>query len=64
VRSFLSGLMGDDFEEQFTVGEPDDLVRDVAALVETGVDCLIFNMPLSDVDAVRRAGALLSASFA
>jgi F420-dependent oxidoreductase-like protein len=63
VRSFLSGLM-DDFEEQFIVGEPDEVVGDVAALVETGVDSLIFNMPLSDADAVRRAGALLSANFA
>jgi F420-dependent oxidoreductase-like protein len=64
VRSFLSGLMGDDFEEQFTVGEPEQLVHDVADLAGTGVDRLIFNMPLSDADAVRRAGTLLTSNFA
>ncbi|MGH8977079.1 MAG: LLM class F420-dependent oxidoreductase [Acidimicrobiia bacterium] len=64
VRSFLSGLMGDDFDEQFVVGEPDDVVPAVERLVATGVDCLIFNMPLSDPDAVRRTGELLVSNFA
>jgi hypothetical protein len=32
----------------------------VAELVDAGVDELIFNMPLSDPDGVRRAGKLLS----
>jgi alkanesulfonate monooxygenase SsuD/methylene tetrahydromethanopterin reductase-like flavin-dependent oxidoreductase (luciferase family) len=64
VRSFLSGLMGDDFDEQFVVGEPDDVVPAVERLVATGVDCLIFNMPLSDPDAVRRSGELLVSNFA
>ena len=64
VRSFLSGLMGDEFEEQFIVGEPAQIVPAVEALVATGVDSLIFNMPLSDADAVREVGALLVANFA
>ncbi len=64
VRSFLSGLMGDEFEEQFIVGEPAQIVPAVEALVATGVDSLIFNMPLSDADAVRDVGALLVANFA
>jgi F420-dependent oxidoreductase-like protein len=64
VRSFLSGLMGDEFEEQFIVGEPADIVPAVEELIATGVDTLIFNMPLSDVAAVRAAGALLVANFA
>ena len=64
VRSFLSGLMGDDFDEQFIVGEPADVVPEVERLVAAGIDCLIFNMPLSDADAVQRAGELLVANFA
>jgi F420-dependent oxidoreductase-like protein len=64
VRSFLSGLMGDDFDEQFTVGEPADIVAGVEELVATGVDTLIFNMPLSDPDGVRRTGELLTSNFA
>jgi F420-dependent oxidoreductase-like protein len=63
VRSFLSGAMGGDFEEQFIVGEPDDIVPAVEELVATGVDCLIFNMPLSDADTVRRAGEILTERF-
>ena len=63
VQSFLSGLMGAEFEEQFIVGEPADIVAAVEALVATGVDVLIFNMPLSDVDAVRTAGDLLTTNF-
>ena len=64
VRSFLSGLMGDDFDEQFIVGEPADVVPEVERLVAAGLDCLIFNMPLSDADAVQRAGELLVSNFA
>ncbi len=64
VRTFLSGMTGDQYDEQFTVGEPDDIVRDVEALLATGVDCLIFNMPLSDADSVARAGELLTKNFA
>ncbi len=64
VRSFLSGLMGDDFDEQFIVGEPADVVPEVERLVAAGIDCLIFNMPLSDADAVQRAGELLVSNFA
>ena len=65
VRSFLSGLMGDELRRavhrrRARRGRP----RRSSALVATGVDCLIFNMPLSDADAVRRAGELLVANFA
>ena len=64
VREFLSGMAGDEFGEQFTVGEPDDIVREVETLIAAGVDSLIFNMPLSDPDTVTRAGELLVSSFA
>jgi len=64
ARSFLSGLAGDQFAEQFTVGEPDDVLPEVEALIAAGLDCLIFNMPLSDVDTITRAGELLTRTFA
>lgn len=64
VSSFLSGLAGDGFEEQFTVGQADDVVQHVEALVATGVDSLIFNMPLSDAATVEAAGKLLVTNFA
>ena len=56
--SFLRGMAGDEFGEQFTVGEADEVVEQVGALVDAGLDGLIFNMPLSDPDTVdprRRA---------
>ncbi len=63
VSEFLRGVAGERFEEQFTVGEEEEVCDQVAALLETGVDELIFNMPMSDVATVRRAGELLSSRF-
>jgi F420-dependent oxidoreductase-like protein len=63
VTEFLRGLAGDAFSEQFTVGQPDDVVEQCSELVATGVDTLIFNMPLSDPATVRRAGELLVGRF-
>jgi F420-dependent oxidoreductase-like protein len=64
VRGFLSGLAGDQFDEQFTVGEADEVVSAVDALLAAGVDCPIYNMPLSDPATVARAGELLTKNFA
>jgi F420-dependent oxidoreductase-like protein len=64
VRSFLSGMAGDEFDERFTVGVADEVLHDVEALLATGIDCLIFNMPLSDAETVARAGELLTSNFA
>jgi F420-dependent oxidoreductase-like protein len=64
VTEFVSGMAGDAFGEQFTVGEPDDVVREVEALLGSGVECLIFNMPLSDPETIERAGELLVKNFA
>ena len=61
--SFLRGLAGDDFSEQFIVGEEHEVVEQVRALVDAGLDGLIFNMPLSDPDTVARAGELLTRTF-
>lgn len=63
VTEFLRGIAGDEFSEQFTVGEEHDIVEQVAKLVDAGIDTLIFNMPLSDPATVRRAGEVLVGRF-
>jgi alkanesulfonate monooxygenase SsuD/methylene tetrahydromethanopterin reductase-like flavin-dependent oxidoreductase (luciferase family) len=64
VTEFLSGMAGNEFGERFTVGEADDIVREVEGLAAAGIDCLIFNMPLSDPETVERVGDLLVKNFA
>jgi F420-dependent oxidoreductase-like protein len=64
TAGFLRGMAGDAFGEQFTVGEASQVVDQVGALVDTGLNGLIFNMPLSDPDTIARAGELLTAHFA
>jgi alkanesulfonate monooxygenase SsuD/methylene tetrahydromethanopterin reductase-like flavin-dependent oxidoreductase (luciferase family) len=59
VREFVSSAAGPEMVGAAQIGEEDDIASQVAELIEAGVDELIFNMPLSDVDAVRRAGKLL-----
>jgi F420-dependent oxidoreductase-like protein len=64
TTGFLRGIAGDAFGEQFTVGEASDVVEQVGALVDAGLDCLIFNMPFADPDTIARAGELLTKHFA
>jgi F420-dependent oxidoreductase-like protein len=63
ASEFLRGIAGDDFSEQFTVGQEAEIVEQVRELVDAGVDELIFNMPLSDPATVQRAGERLVAAF-
>jgi F420-dependent oxidoreductase-like protein len=63
TREFIVGMAGDALGEQFTLGTADEVVQQVEQLVATGVDCLIFNMPLTDPETVERAGKLLTSSF-
>jgi len=64
TREFVVGMAGDAFGGQFTIGTADEVVQQVEQLVATGIDCLIFNMPLTDADTVERAGKLLTSNFA
>ncbi len=44
----------------FLLGGPDEIAEEVGALLDAGLDGLIFNMPhVSDPDEIRRAGELL-----
>jgi F420-dependent oxidoreductase-like protein len=63
VRAFLAQVAGEDAAAGFNVGQPDEIVAQVADLVEAGVDELIFNLPLADPDGVRKAGGLLTSTF-
>jgi F420-dependent oxidoreductase-like protein len=63
TREFLVGAVGEEGVGAFTLGTEEQVVDQVAATFEAGVDEAIFNMPLGTVDDVRRAGDLLSRSF-
>ena len=63
TTGFLRGMAGDGFDEQFTVGEANEVIDQVGVLIDAGIDTPIFNMPLSDVETVQRAGDLLTKAF-
>ena len=63
TSGFLRDAAGAEFEERFTVGEPAAVLDQVGALVDAGLDELIFNMPFADAATVRRAGELLVSRF-
>jgi F420-dependent oxidoreductase-like protein len=63
TSGFLRDAAGADFEERFTVGDPSAVIDQVGALVDAGLDELIFNLPFADPATVRRAGELLVARF-
>jgi F420-dependent oxidoreductase-like protein len=64
MREFLANAAGAEAAAGFNVGEPNEIVEQVGELVDAGLDTLIFNMPLSQRDAVERAGAVLTHAFA
>ncbi len=63
TNEFLAGVAGAEAVGAFNVGQEDEIVDQVAKLLEAGVDELIFNMPLSAVEDVRRAGEVLTKAF-
>jgi F420-dependent oxidoreductase-like protein len=63
TSGFLRDAAGAEFEERFTVGDPGAVIDQVDALVDAGLDELIFNLPFADPATVRRAGELLVARF-
>jgi F420-dependent oxidoreductase-like protein len=63
-RDFVTQAAGPEAAAGFTIGEPDEVVAQVAELVDAGVDEFYFNMPLADPEGVSQAGKLLTSSFA
>jgi hypothetical protein len=52
------------FRAMVTAGEPDAVVEQVAVLLDTGLDGLVFNMPdAQDLETVTLAGRTLSDAF-
>lgn len=64
TREMLVTAVGEDGARAFVVGQDAEVVDQVAEGAQAGVDLFTFNMPLSGVDSVRRAGELLSKHFA
>jgi F420-dependent oxidoreductase-like protein len=63
VRDFVTAAAGPEAAAAFLIGEPDQVLAQVAELIDAGVDEFYVNMPLADPDAIARAGELLTSSF-
>jgi F420-dependent oxidoreductase-like protein len=63
TSGFLRDAAGDEFGERFTVGDGPAVLDQVEALIDAGLDELIFNLPFADAATVRRAGELLVSRF-
>jgi F420-dependent oxidoreductase-like protein len=63
TNEFLANAVGVEAVGAFNVGQEQEIVDQVAELLEAGVDEAIFNMPLSPVEDVRRAGEVLTKAF-
>jgi F420-dependent oxidoreductase-like protein len=63
TREALAGLAGPEFVAASTVGTEDEVVEQVGALLDAGIEEPIFNLPFADPAAVRRAGELLTGRF-
>jgi F420-dependent oxidoreductase-like protein len=63
TRKMIVDLAGEEFAAACTVGTDDEVVEQVAAMIDAGVQEPIFNLPFSDAATIRRAGELLSKTF-
>ncbi len=64
TSKMIRDAAGPEFDEQFTVGTEDQIVEAVGALVDAGLDCLIFDMAYGTADQVRQVGKRLVSEFA
>jgi F420-dependent oxidoreductase-like protein len=64
TRSMLTGLAGAEFVDGCTIGTEDQIVDQVAAILEAGIQEPIFNLPFADPAVVGRVGKLLTSQFA
>jgi F420-dependent oxidoreductase-like protein len=64
TQAFLTEMAGAEFAAACTVGTDDEVVEQVTALLDAGLDELIFNLPTADPAGIRRAGELLTTRFA
>jgi len=64
ARRMVTDVAGPEFAAAATIGTADDVVEQVAAILDAGIDEPIFNLPFAPADTVREAGALLTRQFA
>jgi len=63
TREMIVGLAGEEFAGACTIGNDEQVVEQVSAILDAGVQEPIFNMPFADAATVRRAGRLLTSQF-
>jgi F420-dependent oxidoreductase-like protein len=63
TAGFIRDGAGTEFDEQFTIGTEEQIVEQVGALVDAGLDCLIFDMAYGTADQVRQVGKRLVSEF-
>jgi F420-dependent oxidoreductase-like protein len=63
VRDFVAQAAGADASLGFNIGEEQEIIDQVGAVIEAGIDTPIFNLPLGNPEAVERAGTLLVGTF-
>lgn len=63
TRDAMTSIAGADFVAASTIGTADQVVEQVAAIIDAGVDEPIFNLPFADPDTVRNVGELLTSRF-
>ncbi len=63
IRGFLEGIGGAEFVAGCTIGTADQIVEQVAAILDAGIQEPIFNLPLADPAGVRAVGTLLTDRF-
>ncbi len=63
LQNYLARAAGPDALAGANIGQPDEIVEQLHALVDAGVDELIFNMPLAGPDDIRAAGELFTSTF-
>ena len=64
TRSMMVGLAGAEFVETCTIGTEAQIVDQVAAILDAGIDEPIFNLPFAGPEVVARVGKLLTSRFA
>jgi len=63
TSKLIRDAAGPEFDEQFTVGTEEQIVEQVGALVDAGLDCLLFDMAYGTADQVRQVGKRLVSEF-
>jgi F420-dependent oxidoreductase-like protein len=63
TREMITGMAGEEFVASCTIGTADEVVEQVRAMLDAGIDEPIFNLPFADPATIRRAGELLTTAF-